>query len=80
MSIASVVLRGYGNGTVIGAIALVVVRGYTLTIPVVSFVAADPDHTAVLDAENVTDLLPAEDVTQLLPAEVVTTIVRAPKT
>lgn len=46
----------------------------------VAFVAADPDHTAVLDAENVTDLLPAEDVTQLLPAEVVTTIVRAPKT
>ena len=30
MSIASVVLRGFGNGTVIGSIGEIVVRGYSI--------------------------------------------------
>jgi hypothetical protein len=30
MSIASIVLGGFGNGTVAGTIALVVTRGYTI--------------------------------------------------
>ena len=32
MSIASVVLRGYGNGTVVGSVSGVVLRGYTVGV------------------------------------------------
>ena len=36
MAIATVVTRGYGNGTLVGTIALVVVRGYALP-PVIAY-------------------------------------------
>ena len=64
MAIRHLVTRGFGNGTFSGTIALIVMRGYgTGAVPVVTFAAAGPEHTANLRSEIVTALLAAEPVT-----------------
>ena len=83
MAIRTVVTSGFGNGTFTGTIALLALRGYlsvVISIPVVAFVAADPDHTVVLAADMVTTFIPVERLTALIPAERLTNRIRRPKT
>lgn len=46
MSIALVVTRGYGNGTLIGTIPFVVTRGYSISAEVVIWTVQPNDETS----------------------------------
>lgn len=58
MSIALLVTRGYGNGTLTGAIKEVVTRGYTIG-SALAFVA--PTHLMAISSENRTMQISSEN-------------------
>ena len=61
MAIATVVTRGYGNGTFSGTIALIITRGYTIGAAVVF--DTDPDRTVTIFAESRTTVIIEESRT-----------------
>lgn len=61
MSIAAIVLRGFGDGTIDGSTAEIITSGYTIGAEIVIIVPVE--RTIVIAAEDRTIIIPAVDRT-----------------